>query len=583
LRQSADRAYNRGRVQDAPRPREGLSPPGQTSITIRDLLSARRADAGDIGKEIVVSLTPSRHLPERPSLEQLRKQAREHLDTLRAADPAVKLAAAQHALAREYGFESWPKLVHRVESLQPASRMLRPAALRSDDKLLWSPGRGTDLWALIQACISGDLDAVRALIARDPSLARAHYTYRKPLYFAVRENRVDIARFLLEHDHNPMDLWFDDSPLEIARDRGYVEMERLLTETLETKFNASSKGEPIALALREHDLARMRELLDAEPALLSKGDRRSNQPIHWATMTRQLGAIDELLQRGADIDARRMDGAQPIHLTNGDYFYRGWRDVPRDWPTTAAQVMAHLRSRGAIVDLPTACHTGDLDRVRELLRQDPSLANRVGAAGAPLANAAAAGRLDIVQLLLDHGADPNLPEEQIAPRGKALYEAVRSGHYEIAKLLLERGAFPNPPVESSGDALFVARELRPDARVEQLLLSYGATPVPEDPEEAWPAVAHNWMRITPLHEAARAGDLEKAKALLDAGADLTARDEHLRSTPLAWAAKFGQREMVTLLLERGAPRTLPDDPAWATPLAWAKKRGHEEIARLLQQ
>jgi ankyrin repeat protein len=119
--------------------------------------------------------------------------------------------------------------------------------------------------------------------------------------------------------------------------------------------------------------------------------------------------------------------------------------------------------------------------------------------------------------------------------------------------------------------------------MEQLLLSYGATPVPEDPEEAWPAVAHNWLRITPLHQAARTGDLEKAKALLDAGADLTARDEHLRSTPLAWAAKFGQREMVALLLARGAPRSLPDDPAWATPLAWAKKRGHEEIARLLQQ
>ena len=188
-----------------------------------------------------------------------------------------------------------------------------------------------------------------------------------------------------------------------------------------------------------------------------------------------------------------------------------------------------------------------------------------------------------MQLLLDHGADPNLPEEQIAPRGKALYAAVINGHYEIAKLLLERGAFPNPPVESSGDALYIARERRPDPRMEQLLLSYGATPTREYADEAWPAVAHNWLRITPLHEAARTGDLEKAKALLDAGADLTARDEHLRSTPLAWAAKFGQREMVTLLLERGAPRSLPDDPAWATPLAWAKKRGHEEIARLLQQ
>jgi ankyrin repeat protein len=541
-------------------------------------------------KEIVVPPSSSRHLPERPSLEQLRKQAREHLHTLRSADPAVKLAMAQHALAREYGFESWPALVHHVESLQPTHHMVRPAALRSDQKLLWSPGRGTDLWALIEACVAGDLDAVRALIAGDPSLARAHYAYRKPLYFAVRENRVEVARFLLEHDHNPMDLWVDDSPLEIAHDRGYVEMAQLLTETLESRFNASSKGEPIALALREHDLPRMRALLDAEPALVSKGDRRSSQPIHWATMTRQLAAIDDLLQRGADIDARRMDGGQPIHLTNGDYFHRGWRDVPRDWPVSPAQVMAHLRSRGATVDLPTACHIGDLDRIRELLAADPSLANRLGGyegyylgAGAPISNAAATGRLDIVQLLLDHGADPNLPEEQIAPRGKALYGAVMNGHYEIAKLLLERGAFPNPPVESSGDALWVSREWHPDPRMEQLLLSYGATPTQEEPDEAWPAMAHNWLRITPLHDAARAGDLEKATALLDAGADLSARDEHLRSTPLAWAAKFGQLEMVTLLLARGAPRSLPADPAWATPLAWAKKRGHDEIARLLRE
>src|SRR3954468_13748096 len=110
--------------------------------------------------------------------------------------------------------------------------------------------------------------------------------------------------------------------------------------------------------------------------------------------------------------------------------------------------MAHLKSRGAFIDLPTACHTGDIERVRELLRQDPSLANKTGehdgyylGAGAPLSNAAAAGRMDIVQLLLDHGADPNLPEEQFAPKGKALYSAVYHGHYEIAKLLLERGAF----------------------------------------------------------------------------------------------------------------------------------------------
>ena len=535
-----------------------------------------------------MSVPPPRRLPDRPSLEQLRKQAKEHLDTLRAADPSVNLAAAQHALAREYGFESWPKLVQHVESVQPADRMLRPAELKSAEKLMWSAGRGTDVWALMQACASGDLNAVRALIAHDPSLARAHYDYRKPLYFAVRENRLDIVRFLLEHDRNPLDLWVDDDPIEIARDRGYAEMERLLTHTLETTFNASPKGEPVASALREHDLQRVRELLDAQPELVGKGDKRSTQPIHWAAMTRQIDAIDELLRRGADINAQRMDGARPIHVTNGDYFYRGWRDVPRSWPVTPAQVMAHLKTRGALIDLPTACHTGDIDRVRELLRQDPVLANSLGAyegyylgAGTPLSNAAAVGRLDIVQLLLDHGADPNLPEEQIAPKGKALYSAVSNGQYEIAKLLLEHGAFPNPPVESSGDALWWSQEWRPDKRMEQLLLSYGAKPTKGHTGEDWPREAYNWLRISPLHEAARKGDVREAKKLLESGADLTTRDEHLRSTPLAWAAKFGQLEMVKFLLQQGAPKSLPDDPEWATPLAWATKRGYDNIAALL--
>ena len=469
-----------------------------------------------------------------------------------------------------------------------ANGMLQPAALKSDQKLLWSSGRGTDVWALMQACAAGDLDAVRTLIVKDPSLSRSHYDYRKPLYFAVRENRIDVVRFLLEHDRNPIDLWVDDDPLEIARDRGYTEMEQLWARTLEETFNASPKGEPVALALRNHDVTHMCALLDAQPELLHKGDQRSNQPIHWATMTRQLDAIDELLRRGADINAQRIDGGRPIHVTTGDYFYRGWRDVPRDWPVTPAQVLAHLKARGAVIDLPTACHTGDIDRVRELLRQDPSLANTLGenegyylGAGAPLSNAAAVGRIDIVQLLLDHGADPNLPEEQIAPKGKALYQAVFRGHYDIAKLLLERGAFPNPPVESSGDALWVSQEFRPDKRMEQLLLSYGATPTERHEGDDWRTETNNWLRISPLHEAARKGDVREAKKLLDAGADLAARDDHIQSTPLAWAAKFGQIEMVKFLLQRGAPTRVPDDPEWATPLAWATRRGHNEIARLL--
>jgi len=58
-------------------------------------------------------------LPAHPSLEQLRKQSKDRLAALRASDPSVKLADAQFDVARQYGFESWPKLVAHVSTLDP--------------------------------------------------------------------------------------------------------------------------------------------------------------------------------------------------------------------------------------------------------------------------------------------------------------------------------------------------------------------------------------------------------------------------------------------------------------------------------
>ena len=64
----------------------------------------------------------SRELPAQPNLEYLKKEAKDLLDARRPQHPGWKLADAQHALALEYGFESWPKLRVHVESRQPESR-----------------------------------------------------------------------------------------------------------------------------------------------------------------------------------------------------------------------------------------------------------------------------------------------------------------------------------------------------------------------------------------------------------------------------------------------------------------------------
>jgi len=58
----------------------------------------------------------ARDLPAHPNLDHLKKQAKELLRTLREQDPDAQLVGAQHALAREYGFPSWPRLKAHVES-----------------------------------------------------------------------------------------------------------------------------------------------------------------------------------------------------------------------------------------------------------------------------------------------------------------------------------------------------------------------------------------------------------------------------------------------------------------------------------
>jgi len=59
----------------------------------------------------------SRILPPQPNLEHLRKQAKDLLRDWQPQRPDAQLADAQHAIAREYGFPSWPKLRAHVESL----------------------------------------------------------------------------------------------------------------------------------------------------------------------------------------------------------------------------------------------------------------------------------------------------------------------------------------------------------------------------------------------------------------------------------------------------------------------------------
>lgn len=494
--------------------------------------------------------------------------------------------------------------------------MNQPEALARDAPLLWSPGRGTDVWAMFQACIAGDLAAVERLVQRDPSLPRSHFEYRRPVYFAVRENQLAVAAWLLERHATDGDLAVLGPLLEVARDRGYTAMEQLLASR---QPDATARGEPVAAAIRERDLPRLRGLLDADPALLRAGDPSGNQPIHWAVMTRQLEVVDELLGRGADPNARRPDGARPIQLCNGDYHFRGWRDASGNGAATPLEVLQHLRARGAECDICTAAHIGDEARVRELLERDPSLANRASdyvtyypCSGTPLRNAAGAGHIGLVRLLLERGADPNLPEEGIAPHGHALYAAVYNRHHGIARLLLEHGAWPSPAVESSADALSIAI-LHEDREMVALLASFGSArsvellgyygdlltaaalfavdPALADDPVAFAAAADNghegflslMLRHRPelIRRVTVAGKTPALTEWLFARGMDPNRPDWLGVTTLHRLARAGNIEQATLFLQHGAALDARDEDARSTPLAWAARAGKFEMIRFL--
>jgi uncharacterized protein len=127
-----------------------------------------------------------------------------------------------------------------------------------------------------------------------------------------------------------------------------------------------------------------------------------------------------------------------------------------------------------------AAALGRTDRLREVLDEDPSGANAFGDDGFhPLGLACFFGNVDAARLLLERGADVNALSRNERIQTAAIHAAAAGSdeatRYELIELVLEHGADPNLEQGGGFRAIDAARQ-NGDTRVEQLLLDHGATP-----------------------------------------------------------------------------------------------------------
>ena len=387
-------------------------------------------------------------LPARPSLEQLRKQAKELLRELRSGDadavsrvrahvarpaksPAdsVTLADVQFVLAREYGFESWARLKRHIESIQ------RP---RDFDQAIW----GENTWPFLVAVYEGREATVRAMLGGDPTLARAEYAYMQPLHYAVRGERPSMVRLLLDSGADPLaEGWSgrigDDTPLARARDREQTEIVALLEDAASRPHvaaperNVSTTSEWRELenemfkACGKGDIERAREMIRLHPGIAQAG-------LYEAVHHDEPEIVQLLFDHGADptIPWRWACWYTPLthalRYTEPRYQIAQWlldRGVNPDDSNGLGMGTLHILANEGT----TAAAAWLLDRGADIHLRDREFEST------PLAWAARAGREDMVTFLISRGAKPSLPDDE--PWATPDAWARRRGYSRVRELL----------------------------------------------------------------------------------------------------------------------------------------------------
>ncbi len=193
-----------------------------------------------------------------------------------------------------------------------------------------------------------------------------------------------------------------------------------------------------------------------------------------------------------------------------------------------------------------------------------------------LMEAATDGQLQIVQTLLQAGADVNYSDRR---GGSALEIAARNGHVDIVRRLLAAGArIDIPDLSARGDGfagpILLAAVASDDPLILKTLKKHGKLG-----EKEYIDVSR-----LPDYEVLRHPYVQRrtriVRDLIAAGADVNVADERFKITPLMAAAMYNYQEVVELLLAHGA-KADTERYDGKTALSAAASQGHANIIQIL--
>jgi uncharacterized protein len=371
---------------------------------------------------------------------------------------------------------------------------------------------------VIEAVKQSNLASLRTLLARTPNANVAEPDGTTALHWAAQQDDPEFTTLLLSAGADPKAAnRYGITPLALAAERGNAAIVGALLKAGADPEKVAPGGETaLMIAARTGRTEAVRVLLARGARVNAVETVRGQSPLMWAAAEGHLSEVEALVAAGADVMARSKGGFTPYLFAVRE------GHLP---------VVRALLNSGAPVN----------DTKRSTAVADAAVRTQGDAEGetSALVLAVINGHFDLAAFLLEHGADPNLPD----PRGSALHALAwmrrpgmtlslnlppkPSGELDalgLAKLLLEKGANPNRRV------------------------TWKEIPFDRDDGEARNPpgirVGRNYLSLvgaTPFYLAAHHGDAEYARLLAAHGADPLMPNAQ-GVTPLMAAAGLGYWE-----------------------------------------